>query len=137
MCLFFGCFGMACEVFFVAFTNLFNNTPFCNEPIWSLTGKTYVWMFPIYILIPILLGYILKHIKKRPLVVRLLIYTFLIYIIEFSSGFLLDYITGRCPWEYTSGWHIMGYIRLDYLPSWLLFSFVVESLYRFINDFQK
>ena len=133
ICLFFGCFGIACEIFFVAFTNLFNNTPFCNEPIWSLTGKTYVWMFPIYILIPLAMGPIIKFLKERPLVLRLIIYVLGIYIVEFSTGFLLELITGKCPWEYTSGWHIMGYIRLDYFPSWLAFAFIIEYLYLYID----
>ena len=132
--LFFGCFGMTFEVFFVAITNLFLGTPLFNEPLWSLTGKTYVWMFPIYVMIPVLFGLLLKYIKDKPLALRLIIYTLIIYVAEFSSGFLLEQITGKCPWEYTTGWHIMGYIRLDYAPSWLIFSFIIEKLYNYINE---
>jgi len=47
---------MASEIFFVAFTHAFNGVGIYGEPIWSLTGKTYVWMFPIYALIPIVAG---------------------------------------------------------------------------------
>lgn len=131
--LFFGCFGITCEIFFVAFTNLFNQIPLWNEPLWSLTGKSYVWMFPIYALIPILGGYIMEKCKKYPVLSRLLIYSSIIYIVEFASGFLLDQITGKCPWEYTTGWHIMGYIRLDFLPAWMAFSFVIERLYFYLQ----
>ena len=133
LCLFFGCFGMTCEIFFVAFANIIMDTPLWDEPLWSLTGKTYVWMFPIYILIPLAMGPIIKLLKERPLVLRLLIYVLGIYIVEFSTGFLLEQITGKCPWEYTTGWHIMGYIRLDYFPGWLIFAFIIEYLYLYID----
>ena len=134
MCLFFGCFGMACEIFVVAFTNLFKSTPLWDEPLWSLTGKTYVWMFPVYVLIPILLGPLKKLLKEQHLIIRLLIYVLIIYAIEFSSGFLLEQLTGKCPWEYTSGWEIMGYIRLDYFPSWLFFAYILETLYSYLDE---
>lgn len=131
--LFFGCFGITCEIFFVAFSHLLSQTQLFSEPIWSLTGKSYVWMFPIYALIPVLGGPIMKKCQEYPLIFRLTIYTTVIYIIEFSSGFLLEQITGKCPWEYTNGWQIMGYIRLDYIPAWLAFSFLIESLYLFLD----
>jgi hypothetical protein len=117
MLLFFGCLGICTEIFFVAFMNLINNEPFCNEPLWSLTGKTYVWMFPIYALIPILGGLLFRYFRPYPLLLRLLGYTLLIFTVESIAGFLLDQLTGKCPWEYTKGWHIMGYIQLEYTPA--------------------
>ncbi len=86
---------MACEIFFVAFANLIKGTPLFDEPLWSLTGKTYVWMFPIYVLIPLMLDFLSKYLKKKHLVLRLLVYTLLIYVAEFSSGFLLEQIIGK------------------------------------------
>lgn len=131
--LFFACFGLSCEICFVAFTNLINNTPFCDEPLLSLTGKTYVWMIPIYIMIPIFGDKIMIKIQKINRIYRLLIYVFIIYTIEFISAWFLEIITGTCPWKYTSGLHISGYIRLDYFPAWLLFAFIIESLYIYLN----
>ena len=131
--LFFGCLGITCEIFMVAFSNLITGTQLFNEPIWSLTGKSYVWMFPIYALIPVLGGPIMKKCKALPLIIRLIIYAGVIYSVEFSSGFLLEQFTGKCPWEYTSGWHVMGYIRLDYIPVWMAFAYLVESLYFFLD----
>ena len=131
--LFFACFGMTCEIFFVAFKNLINNTPLFEQPLWSLTGKTYVWMFPIYVLIPVLGKILFEKFAKYPLLVRAGIYTALIFVVEFSSGFLLEAITGKCPWEYTTGWHIMGYIRLDFTPAWMVFSIAIESLYKYLE----
>lgn len=127
--LFFGCFGMTTEIWFVAFTNLWNQTPFCNEPLWSLTGKTYVWMFPIYASIPLFAGFLYKKFKHMTPILRWFVYVLVLLAVEFTSGFLLDQFTGKCPWEYTTGWHIAGYIRLDYIPAWYLFAALVEWLY--------
>lgn len=133
MILFFGCLGMTTEIFFVAFTNLLNQTPLWDEPLASLTGKTYVWMFPIYALIPIIAAPVFGLAKKYPVLLRTFFYAVLILIVEFITGFLLDQITGKCPWDYTTGWHIMGYIRLDYTPIWMVFGFMLEYLYNFLD----
>lgn len=130
---FFACFGITAEVFFVAFTNLYNNEPFCNEPLWSLTGKTYVWMAFIYALIPVFAGFFYNKLKHLPAPLRWTIYTLLIFTVEYISGFLLEQFTGRCPWLYTTGWQVSGYIRLDYTPAWFFFSAIVEYLYRFVS----
>ena len=132
--LFFVCLGMTCEIFFTAFTNLYNNEPFCGEPLWSLTGKTYVWMAFIYGLIPVFAELLFKRLAHLATLPRLLVYVGLIYAVEFGSGFLLEQLTGKCPWEYTSGWQVMGYIRLDYFPAWLFFAYWVEKLYLFVDS---
>ena len=134
LCLFFACLGITNEICFVAISNLIDGSTFCHSPLWSLTGKTYVWMLPIYSLIPLLAGPVIKKISDWNLFLRLLLYTFLIFVIEFISGFLLEQLTGSCPWEYTSGWHLLGYIRLDYLPAWMVFSYCIEYLYLYLDN---
>jgi hypothetical protein len=130
---FFVCLGMTCEIFFTAFTNLINNEPFCDEPLWSLTGKTYVWMAFIYGLIPVFARELYGRMFHLSAPLRLLVYVALIYAVEFGSGFVLEQLTGKCPWEYTTGLQVMGYIRLDYFPAWMFFAFFVEKLYLFID----
>lgn len=132
--LFFGCFGVATEIVFVAFSNLIFNTPLWDEPLWSLTGKTYVWMLPIYMLIPVLGKPLMTKMRPYSLVVRLFTYAFSIFFIEFLSGFALEMITGKCPWEYTSGWHVCGYIQLEFLPAWMFFAFLIEKLFFYLDD---
>jgi hypothetical protein len=131
--LFFACFGVTTEVFFVAMSNLIKQTPYCNEALWSLTGKTYVWMLPIYALIPVIAGPLFKKIGAWNILLRLLCYTTLILIVEFCAGFMLEQLTGKCPWEYTTGWHFMGYVRLDYIPAWMFFSFLIEYFYLYLD----
>ncbi len=132
--LFFACFGLTTEICFVAITNLINQSPFCNEPLWSLTGKTYVWMLPIHGLVPILAGPMFRLLEDKPRLLRLTIYVLGIFAVEFITGGLLELIIGKCPWEYTTGWHIMGYIRLDYFPAWFFYAFLLESLYNYLEN---
>jgi len=129
----FACFGITVEVFFTAFTALFTQTPLCGKSLSAMAGTSYVWMAFIYGLIPVL-G-ILLHDKVKPLPVwlRLPLYVLVIYVIEFTSGYLLQCITGRCPWLYTGGWNMMGLIRLDYFPAWLVFAWLVERIYIFMT----
>lgn len=134
MLLFFGCFGMSTEIFFVAINNLIFNTPLWDEPLWSLTGKTYVWMLPIYMLIPVVGGKMMKALKSYPLLLRLLLYALAIFFVEFVSGFILEQITGKCPWKYTDGWNVCGYIKLEFLPAWMFFAFLIERLYFYLDE---
>lgn len=134
MMLFFGAFGIMGEVFFTAFYALFSGQTIADKPPLALAGYTYVWMIFVYMLIPILFRYILPYVIKFSTLIRLLIYVLTIYIVEFVSGFLLEQITGNCPWEYTSGLHIMGYVQLYYFPAWLFFAFLIERMYLYLSQ---
>jgi len=134
MMLVFVCIGLTSEVVFTALTDFFNHTPLCGKPAIALAGHTYVWMMFIYAPIPLLGYFFYERVAKYPVFVRLVMYVVVIYIFEFTSGLLLRTCTGSCPWEYTTGVHIMGLIRLDYFPAWLFFSWLVERLYVFMNE---
>ncbi len=134
MMLFFGTFGITAEIFFTAFYNFFSGQIIANKPPLALVGYTYVWMIFVYMLIPVLFRYLLPYVIKYPTFIRLLIYVVAIYIVEFISGFVLEQITGSCPWEYTTGLHIMGYIQLYYFPAWLFFAFLIERMYLYLSQ---
>jgi hypothetical protein len=131
--IFYSFFGISTEIVFTAATDFKNQLLNGQISNWSLTGHTYVWMFPIYALIPILfpLGY--NYIKKYALLLRLIIYAIGIFTIEFLSGWLLEMLTGKCPWEYASSLAVLGYIRLDYTPAWMLFGYILEQLHLFFT----
>ena len=134
MIIFFICLGITTEVFFTAFMALITQQPFCDQPLIFMTGHTYVWMAFIYGFIPIL-GLLLHHkVAHWPIWYRLPLYVVLLYIIEFTSGYLLKLLTGACPWEYKTGWNIMGLIQLEFIPEWLFFTWMVERLYIYINN---
>lgn len=130
----FACIGITTEIFFTAIVDLINNWP--NQG-WALKGASYIWMFPIYGIAGIAFPAILPYIQKIPFVGRILIYGVGILIVEFIAGGLLDLFTGKCPWEYTTGLHIMGYIRLDYFPLWALFGGMVEKIVVFLQSHYK
>ena len=133
-CIAFACLGITTEIFFTAFYNLFFQIKNQQKIDFSLIGHTYVWMVFIYGLTPIL--FYLNHswLFELPFAIRLFIYPTAIYIIEFTSGWILEKLTGRCPWHYEEGWAIKGYIRLDYFLFWLIFGIIIEAIYLFLNE---
>ncbi len=130
----FGCLGITTEIFFTAFYDNVQKIRAGESFDWSLSGNSYVWMFPIYGSAALLFSIAFPLVSDLPLLVRLLIYTLVIYIVEYITGWLLEKITGKCPWEYTTGWHLHGYIRLDYCLFWFIFGFGLESTYLFFSD---
>ena len=127
------CVGMTTEIFFTAITDNINHLQEGSSFDWRLKGQSYIWMFPIYGLAGLLFPVVLKYISHLPSFARAAIYGIGILIVEFITGGLLDLFTGQCPWEYTTGWHIMGYIRLDYFPLWAVFGYMVEQIVSFLN----
>ena len=125
----FACLGITMEIFFTAIVDNFNAVQAGDAIDWSLTGKSYIWMFPIYGLAGIFFPPIVNKIGHLFVLLRMCIYAIGILTVEFITGGLLDLITGSCPWDYTTGWHIMGYIRLDFFPFWAFFGLLIERVY--------
>lgn len=75
------------------------------------------------------------RIKKMPWYIRGILYTIVIFTIEYMSGWLLDSLLGRCPWDYSSStaYHINGYIRLDFAPVWFVLGLLFEKVHDFIG----
>jgi len=128
----FGCFGMTVEIFFTAISELINQVVNQQPLDLSLTGTSYLWMFLIYGSIAFLMPVAQSLLDRYPLVTRLIGYTILIFTVEYFTGLFLDLVTGSCPWAYNSQWDVHGYIRLDYAPFWLVFSYMIERLYELL-----
>jgi len=62
--------------------------------------------------------------------IRALIYGILILIVEFISGYIIKLLVGKIPWHYKSKWAINGFVRLDYLPFWMVAGMAIEFVYR-------
>jgi hypothetical protein len=131
----FGCIGITTEIFFTAIVDLIDM--FQNGSInYKLQGKSYIWMFPIYGLAGIFFPLFMPYFEKFHAIIRAAIYATGILIIEFITGALLDFFIGSCPWEYQYGWHIMGYIRIDYFPLWAGFGYMIETIVKFLSKFK-
>jgi uncharacterized membrane protein len=118
--------GLSTEIFFTAFSDLFIAIR-DHKPIdWGLGGHSYVWMTFIYGSGSLIFPFGHRHLKGFHLLIRIFLIAIGIFVVEFITGFILDKVTGHCPWEYTARWNVMGYIRLDYLPAWMVFGYMIE-----------
>lgn len=102
---------------------------------WQLPGFTYLWMFPIYGL-AVFFEPIHHKISSWPLIVRGLIWTAVIFVVEFCTGWTLAEFLGRCPWDYTgtTPYHLNGYIRLDYAPVWFALGLIFERVHKIVDS---
>ncbi len=122
--------GMALEVLFTALADL------GQAGNWRLRGYTYAWMLPIYLLVYPLLSLLYPRISGWPALARGLLYTGLIYAVEYTSGWLLRIAVGEAPWEkeYSKApWAFQGLIRLDFAPLWLGVSLLFERVFRVLR----
>lgn len=126
-----GSIGLTIEIFFTALNVFFQDLKKGNGNI-ILKGHSYIWMFFIYGSISLIFPAVYEIIQNYNLMIRLSAYGFVILIFEFIFGFLLEKITGKCPWKYSSRYAIRGYIRLDYLPLWMFFGYLIELIHLYI-----
>jgi len=119
--LLYGCAGWVMEIFFTgASSALFERDR-------SATAKTYLWMHPIYGAAGLALEALRRRLRFLPRMVRAAAYLPIIYAAEFSSGWLLCRVLGRCPWDYGQrGLNYKGLIRLDYAPAWYAAALLFE-----------
>jgi len=116
----------------------------CLEVFWTgagsmlkgdvkLTSQTYIWMFFIYGL-AVFLEPIHHRIKDKNIIIRGIIYTILIFSIEYITGWTLKSILGVCPWDYSgSRFSVNGLIRLDYGPAWFIAGLIFERIHKFLD----
>ncbi|HMA35992.1 MAG TPA: hypothetical protein VKY74_16130 [Chloroflexia bacterium] len=108
-----------------------------RRPIdWRLSGNSYLWMFPLYGLVAPLYEPVHTALRDAGIIwpVRGLIYAAGIMGLEVLTGWLLQRLTGRCPWDYTphARWHWHGYTRFDYAPLWFGVGLALEPLHDFL-----
>jgi uncharacterized membrane protein len=123
----YGAFGCCFEIVFTGIKGLFRS----RFKDWTLEGKSYIWMFPIYGLAAFLFEPLHNSIRHWPWLVRGLIYVCGLYLVEFVTGFALKKLIGKCPWDYsTSKYNFKGLIRWEYAPVWFGFCMALE----FVHD---
>lgn len=100
----------------------------------SATAQTYLWMHPIYGLTALGMEWMAKRLKPLPWPVRGAAYTAVIYAAEYSSGWVLKRLLGKCPWDYSgSGRDVHGLVRLDYAPAWYALGLLFEPLHERVD----
>ena len=99
----------------------------------TLVAKTYLWMFPIYGLAGLFSPLFLLLRRYCAPWQRLGVYILAIFTVEYFFGWLLQLLTGACPWDYgTAFFSVSGFIRLDYAPLWAGMGLFFEMLSVFL-----
>lgn len=128
----YGLLGWCLEVVWTALYNIF--WPEGGVRDYRLVGKTYLWMFPIYGAAGLLFEPIHELIRPLWWPGRGFLWMLLCFLIEYSAGWLLKKLIGRCPWDYSySQWNVHGFIRLDYAPLWFGVGLLFERIHDFIE----
>lgn len=132
--IFYGLFGCFVEICWTACCNLLLSPTKKNKNLWNLTGKTYVWMFPIY---SFGLYYIFEALYifliEQPFYWRAFIYSSSCLAVEYIAGLILYLTIGSCPWDYSeSSYSLHGFIRWDYAPAWAIGGLMLEHVFYFI-----
>ena len=124
----FGVLGWCAEILWTGFCSLLMGDI-------ALTAKTYLWMFPIYGLVGLLLPLFVSLRQYCPLWQRVGVYVFAIFTVEFITGWFLQACTGVCPWDYGDRpLSVMGLIRLDYAPLWAVLGLFFEQVALFLSE---
>lgn len=123
----FGVLGWCAEILWTGFCSLLAGDG-------ALTAQTYLWMFPIYGLAGLCLPLFRLFRQHCPLWQRVGFYIFAIFSVEFAAGWLLQLLTGACPWDYGNvPFSVLGFIRLDYAPLWGILGFIFEEISVFLQ----
>lgn len=121
--------GLGAEVAFTATKKFIGDLRSGKPTDRTLPGYSLLWMAPIYgsaaLLFPSLYGLA----GTWNWFLRALCYGAVILIVELFCGIALKLLIGRNPWHYDSGWHLGGFIRLDYLPFWMFAGLAIEFIF--------
>jgi uncharacterized membrane protein len=97
---------------------------------WRLTGRSYLWMFPIYGSLVFLYEPVHDLIRDMLWPIRAVIWSLGFTTVELLTGWLIARIIGSCPWDYSSKrWAINPYIRWDYFPVWAAIGLGLEQVH--------
>ena len=117
------------EIIFTSGKRFIHNVLLGKKIDWALLGYSPAWMILIYGSSIFLFPPVYGRVGEYPLFTRALVYGIVILIIEFASGYVIKLLTGKIPWHYRSRWAIGGFVRLDYLPFWMVAGLIIEFVY--------
>lgn len=121
----YGMIGLCMEIFWTGLGSLINGNL-------RLIGQSNIWMFFIYGM-AVFLEPIHILLNDWPVLLRGGVYTLLIFITEYFTGWLLQLCIGICPWFYVDSFNINGLITLSYIPIWFIVGLSFEKLHYFLS----
>lgn len=125
----YGAFGWCAEIVWTALYALVREAR-AKRPIdRTLSGKSYLWMFPIYGAGMLLFELAHAEIGGWPWPARGAVYALGCFAVEAATGWVIERLTKKIPWDYSyARWHVRGLIRLDYAPLWFAFGLLLERV---------
>ncbi len=122
----YGLLGWSMEIIWTGIHSLLNGDV-------KLQGTTYLWMLPIYGL-AVFLEPLHDKIRHLPWIVRGGIWSVIILVLEYITGWIIQGIVGTSPWDYSGAtYNIKGLIRLDYIPVWFVVGLIYEKLHDILH----
>jgi len=128
--------GISLEVFWTSLDNYFKTKDV------RLIGKSYLWMFLIYALVPFIYLFVLHFFGNNSIFIRAIIYMFAFFVLEYCTGLIIKLIVGKSPWNYSGytinffGKHIKseinGLVCLQYAPIWYLYGLFFEYCFKIL-----
>lgn len=116
--------GYVCEILFTAIYDFI-----ASNRDWRLRGVSSVWALFIYGVAMLGVEYMYLSLRLQcGFIVRSLLYTFWVYLCEFSSGWILKCF-GACPWDYSHfKYNYKGLVTLEYAPFWFIGCILLEKM---------
>lgn len=130
--LLYGLLGWSAEILWTALSERVRSKP-AMAGDWRLLGHTSLWMFPIYGLLAPLYEPMHDFLRPWHWFMRGVIYLLGIWLVEYTTGWLLRRLTGKCPWDYSDlRGHLDGLIAWEFGPVWFLFGLALEPVHDFL-----
>ena len=99
-----------------------------------LKGETYLWMLPVYAVVPYIYLFVTSTFKDSGWIVKGFIYMIAFYLLELMAGLIIKALVGVSPWNYKDyRFHFKEVICLEYAPVWFIYGVVGERYYEFLT----
>jgi len=97
---------------------------------WTLKGRSYLWMLPVYGLIVFLYEPAHDLIRAYPWLARAAIWSLGFTAVEFAAGLLIQKVVGQVPWDYSEKrFAINSLIRWDFFILWAVVGLALEPIH--------
>lgn len=124
--LFYSMGGVFTEVIFTSLKTLYYHQDF------MLHGNTQLWVIFIYAFG----GLVFERLQYRVhnTYARIASYLAMVYILEYTTGWMLVQLLGKCPWHYYEPGNVHGLVQLRYIPLWTIFAAIAnKGIYYALN----
>ncbi|MDA0568413.1 MAG: hypothetical protein O3A22_02240 [Bacteroidetes bacterium] len=98
-----------------------------------LKGETYLWMLPIYAVVPFIYMFVTSTFGESGWIVKGVVYMTAFYLLELVAGLTIKALVGVSPWNYKNyRFHFKEVICLEYAPVWFIYGVVGEMYFGFL-----